>query len=236
MTTVAQIDDRGPNGFTLTRRTDGERVFRAAVRHSRRVRLLRLAIPGGTVALLAVVLVAGKFDPLRMLTKLPVDFGNLVVSGTKITMQQPRMAGYTRDKRPYELTARAAAQDITKPNVLELQEVHGTSEMQDKSVFEVTARTGIYDTKAEMMTLRQDVVFKSSSGFEVFLSEAVIDVHSGNVVSEKPVQVKLAQGTVDANRMEVANSGEVVKFGNGVIMNLNSGIGLFSPTARAGAP
>ena len=37
--------------------------------------------------------------PLRALAKLPIDIGNLVVSGTKITMQQPRIAGFTSDQR-----------------------------------------------------------------------------------------------------------------------------------------
>ena len=50
-----------------------------------------------------------------MLTKLPIDVGNMVVSGTKITMEQPRLSGFTRDGRAYEVTAVAAAQDVTKP-------------------------------------------------------------------------------------------------------------------------
>ena len=61
------------------------------------------------------------FNPLRMLGKLPVDIGNLVISGTKITMEQPHLSGFTRDARAYELTADAAAQDLTKPDIVELQ-------------------------------------------------------------------------------------------------------------------
>jgi lipopolysaccharide export system protein LptC len=235
LTSVAHIDQGHPRGFTITR-GGGERVFRAAKRHSRRVRLLRMAIPALVVLGFGLFMFAGKFDPLRMLTKLPVDFGNLVVSGTKITMQQPRMAGFTRDARPYELTARAAAQDITKPDKLELQDVHATTEMQDKSVLDVSAHAGVYDNKTDMLILRQDVVFKMSSGIEVFLSEALIDIHKSNVLSEKPVVVKLTQGTIEANRMEVVESGSLIRFGNGVTMNLPPGNGLFTSNRVAGAP
>ena len=70
--------------------------------------------------------------PLRALTKLPNELGSLAVSGTKITMEQPRMAGFTRDNRQYEFTARAAAQDITKPDMVELQGIRANFEMQDK--------------------------------------------------------------------------------------------------------
>ena len=31
-----------------------------------------------------------------MLAKLPIDVGNLVVSGTKITMEKPHLSGFTQ--------------------------------------------------------------------------------------------------------------------------------------------
>ena len=36
--------------------------------------------------------------------RLPVDASGLVISGTKITMAQPKLSGYTRDSRWYEVT------------------------------------------------------------------------------------------------------------------------------------
>ena len=69
------------------------------------------------------------------------------MSGTKITMEAPRLAGFTRDARPYELTARAAAQDLTKPDMLELKDIHAKMEMQEQHV-EIKAASGLYDTKA----------------------------------------------------------------------------------------
>jgi lipopolysaccharide export system protein LptC len=221
--TIASPIDQRARGHTMIRRGDGARAFRSAMRHSRRVRILRLAIPAGIVAAIAFSFLAAQLNPLRMLTALPVDFSSLVVSGTKITMQQPRLAGFTNDSRPYELTARAAAQDVTNPDMIELQGIRGKTEMPDKSVFEMTADSGIYDSKAEMLTLRQNIVFKSTGGFEVYLSEALVDVHSSNIVSEKPVQVRMQQGTINANRMEVVDSGSEVRFGGGVTMLMTSG-------------
>jgi lipopolysaccharide export system protein LptC len=171
-----------------------------------------------------------------MLTALPVDFSSLVVSGTKITMQQPRIAGFTSDSRPYEVTARAAAQDVTNPDTIELQGIHGKTEMPDKAVFDMTADGGIYDSKSEMLTLRQNIVVKSSDGFEVYLSEAVVDVHSSNVVSEKPVEVRLQQGIINANRMEVVDSGDVIRFGGGVTMIMNSNSPAMHLVSSPGVP
>jgi lipopolysaccharide export system protein LptC len=234
--TIASPIDQRAHGYTVIRRRDGARAFRNAMRHSRHVRFLRLAIPAGIVAAIAFSFLAAQLNPLRMLTALPVDFSSLVVSGTKITMQQPRIAGFTNDSRPYELTARAAAQDVANPDMIELQGLRGKTEMPDKSVFEMTADSGIYDSKAEMLTLRQNIVFKSSGGFEAYLSEAVVDVHSSNIVSEKPVEVRMQQGTINANRLEVVDSGSEVRFGGGVSMVMTSGSQAMHLDGKPGRP
>jgi lipopolysaccharide export system protein LptC len=210
LTIASPIDQRATRGYAVTRRGDGARALRRALRHSRRVRFIRLAIPLGLIATVAIAIAAATLNPLRMLTSLPVDYSGLVVSGTKVTMQAPRIAGFTNDTRPYEVTARAAAQDVANPDTIELQGLHGKSEMSDKTVFELTADTGIYDSKSEMLTLRQNIILKSTSGFNVYLSEATIDVHSSNVVSEKPVRVVMQQGIINANRTEVADSGGTI--------------------------
>ena len=234
--TIASPIDQSTHGYAMTRRGDGGRLFRKAMRHSRRVRALRLAIPLGILAAVAFGLLAARFNPLRMLTALPVDFSSLVVSGTKITMQAPRIAGFTSDSRPYELTARAAAQDVANPDTIELQGLHGKTEMTDKSQFELTADAGVYDSKSDMLTLRQNIVVKSSSGFEVYLSEAVVDVHSSNMVSEKPVQVRMQSGTINANRMEVVDSGDSIRFGGGVTMVTTSNSQVMHLDGKLGVP
>ena len=222
LTSLAPVEERGVSAFALQHPGERARAFRRAKRHSRHVRFLRFAIPGVIVTAGAMAFLLAQLDPLRMLTKLPVDVGGLVISGTKITMQQPRIAGFTRDKRPYELTAKAAAQDVTKPDTIELQGISGTSEAGDRTVFNVTADEGVYDSKSDMLTLRSHVVLKSSAGLAVFLSEAAVDVHSGGMVSDKPAEVRFSQGSVNANRMEVVDSGDLIRFEGEVTMVLKS--------------
>jgi lipopolysaccharide export system protein LptC len=80
--------------------------FAIAARHSRMVRVLRVAVPAAVILALAMIVGVSIFNPFRMLLpKLPLDAGNLVVSGTKITMESPHMAGYTSDHRPFEVWA-----------------------------------------------------------------------------------------------------------------------------------
>ena len=151
--------------------------------------------------------------------RLPGELGNLVIHGTKITMQQPRLTGFTVDSRAYEFSADAAAQDITKPNLVELQQLHAKMEMQDKTTVDMSANSGVYDVKSEMLTLKDNIVLISSTGYEGPLSEAVIDVRKGNVVSDEPVSVKMLDGFLNAKRLDIADNGSVLRFG-GVTMTI----------------
>jgi len=208
-------------GLVANSRGDFERSYRSALRHSRHVRWLRICVLAGIAAVLLCVLAINYMPPIGGL-RLPGELGKLVIHGTKITMQQPRLAGYTVDSRAYEFYADAAGQDITKPNLVELNKLHAKMEMQDNSTVEMSAVSGIYDAKTEMLTLSEDIELFSSTGYEGRLSEAVIDVRKGNVVSDKPVWVKMLDGFLNAKRLDIVERGAVIRF-TGVAMTLQPG-------------
>ncbi len=169
----------------------------------------------------ALLLVIGlNYMPTVGGLRLPGDLGKLVIKGTKVTMQQPRLAGFTLDSRPYQFTANSAEQDITKPDLMELHQIQAKIEMEDKSIVNVSSTSGTYEIKTEMLTLIDKVHLISSTGYEARLSEAIIDVHKGTVLSEKPVWVKLTNGVINAKRLEVLDSGAVIRFGGGVSMTV----------------
>jgi lipopolysaccharide export system protein LptC len=189
------------------------------MRHSRYVRWLRRGVPAVIVAALLMVVLVNYIPTVGGL-RLPGELGKLVIKGNKVTMQQPRMTGYTGDSRPYEFTAKSAEQDITKPDLMELHEIEAKIGMQDKSTVNVTSDSGSYDMKSEMLTLIDNVHLVSSTGYEVRLSEALIDVHKGNVLSQKPVWVKLTNGVLTAKKLEVVDGGDIIRFSGGVAMTV----------------
>jgi lipopolysaccharide export system protein LptC len=195
-------------------------AFRAATRHSRRVRFARLAVPIGAIAAIAVVVLMTWLSPLRLIGQLPAGLRDVVISGTKVKMEQPRLSGFTRDARPYELSASSAAQDITKPEQIELNELRAKIQMHDRTQVDVSAANGLFDTKAEVLTLENDILVTSTSGYEGRLSRAVIDTRTGNIVSERPVALKLRNGNINANAMEIDQAGQIVRFERGVSMTL----------------
>jgi len=152
--------------------------------------------------------------PLR----LPGEIGKLVIKGTKVTMQAPRLTGYTGDSRPYEFTATSADQDITKPDLMELHQIQAKIELEDKSMVNLSANSGGYDMKTELLTLADHIHVVSSNGYEARLSEATVDVHKGTIISDKPVWVKATGTVVDGQKLEVRDSGNVIRFTGGVRM------------------
>jgi len=213
-----------------------EARFAAAARHSRMVRILRVAVPAAVVLAMATVLGMSIFNPFRMLIpKLPVDMGNLVVSGTKVTMESPHLSGYSTDQRPYEMWAKAAIQDLTDPDHVELQTLRTKVLMEDRSTVTMDARTGYFDSKQQLLDLRKDIFLQSSTGYEAKLSQAFVDMNTGMVTSDEHVDVKLLNGTLTADRLRIFNSGEVVRFEGNVVMNLDK-LGDDNTSSQPAAP
>jgi lipopolysaccharide export system protein LptC len=197
--------------------------FARAARHSRMVRLLRVAVPAAVVLAMASIIAVSVFNPFRiLLPKIPVEMGNLVVSGTKITMESPHLAGFSTDQRPYEMWAKAAIQDLTDPDHVELKTLRAKVMMEDKSTVTMDARTGYFDSKQQMLDLRKDIFLQSSTCYEARRTQAYVDINKGTVVSDEHVDVKLLNGTLTADKLRIFNGGEVVRFEGNVVMNLDN--------------
>ena len=207
-------------GWKPSRRADVDRAVRKAGRHSILVRLLRVGLPAGVVVGLVTLVLVTYFKPMQMFEKLPAVSGKLAVQGSKITMEAPRIAGFTRDSRAYELHAESAVQDITSPDVVELLRLRAKMEMQDKDVINLTANSGTYSSKADKVVLRDQIVITSQQGYKALLREATVEMKTGNVVSDQPVEITLPNGKLNANRLEIVDSGDVVRFDRGVVLDL----------------
>jgi lipopolysaccharide export system protein LptC len=92
----------------------------------------------------------------------------------------------------------------------------------------MSAKGGLYHSKADQLILRENIVVTSTAGYEGHLSEAVVDMRSGHIVSDKPVEVKLLNGLLNANRLEI--EGEVIRFDGGVTLDMDGRS--LSPTAE----
>ncbi|MBR0720234.1 LPS export ABC transporter periplasmic protein LptC [Bradyrhizobium manausense] len=194
--------------------------FASAARHSRLVRILRIAVPATVAASMAAIVAVSTFlNPYKIPIKL--DSGNLVVTGTKITMESPHLSGFTPDQRPYELWAKTATQDITDPDHVDLNDLRAKVLMEDKSTLLLDARTGRFDNKQQQLDLHKDIFLRTSTGYEARLNSAFVDMNKGTVSSDDHVDVKLTNGTLTADRLRITEGGDVIRFEGNVVMHLD---------------
>jgi lipopolysaccharide export system protein LptC len=185
------------------------------------VRILRIAVHAVVILAMTSIVAVSVFNPFRMLLpKLPVDMGNLVVSGTKITMESPHLSGYSTDQRPYEMWAKTATQDLTDPDHVDLKTLRAKVLMEDQTTVTLDARNGLFDSKQQLLDLHKDIFLQSSTGYEARLSQAFVDIGKGIVTSEEHVDVKLLNGTLTADRLRITGGGDLVRFEGNVVMNL----------------
>jgi lipopolysaccharide export system protein LptC len=212
-----------------------EARFAVAARHSRLVRVLRVAVPAAVGLAMAGILFVSLYNPFRIAIETPNLSGNLVVSGSKITMETPHLTGFTPDQRPYDLVAKTATQDLTDPDHVELHTLRAKVLMEDHSTVTLDALTGLFDTKQQILDLHKDIVMTTSTGYEARLSQAHADMAKGTVDSDEHVDVKLTNGTLTSDRLRITGGGDVVRFEGHVVMNLDNLDGASATPVKAEA-
>ncbi|GJD37435.1 LPS export ABC transporter periplasmic protein LptC [Methylobacterium aerolatum] len=196
------------------------RIHARAYRHSTHVRWLRRLIPvvaGGATALL----LAHLFNPFA--ANLPgVSVGPVTLAGSKVRMENPRLSGFRKGTRAYEVTAAAALQDVRKPSQIELEQMRGhVATDDDGGMARLSAATGLFDSAREALDLKDDVRVWTDKGEEARLKTAAIAFKTGSIVSKDPVTVTTQKGTVDADGLDVVENGKVISFIGNVRVVIN---------------
>ncbi|MCJ2013351.1 LPS export ABC transporter periplasmic protein LptC [Methylobacterium sp. J-076] len=197
------------------------RVHAHAYRHSDRVRRLRRTIPivagGATAVLLAYI-----FNPFALGVS-GVSVGPVTLAGTKVKMENPRLSGFRKGDRAYEVTAEAALQDVRKPSQIELQQMRGHIATDDQGgLARLSAASGLFDSAREALDLKDDIRVWTDKGEEARLKTAAIAFKTGSIVSKDPVTVTTGKGTVDADGLDVVENGKVISFIGNVHVHINS--------------
>lgn len=206
------VDAIQPDGQAVpgadARRT---RAHARAHSHSARVHRLRRLIPlaaGSALVALGVAL----FNPFGQIMP-GVSIGPVSLSGTKVKMESPRLSGFRKGDKGYEVTATAAFQDVRKPSLIELQAMKGTLNTDDKGgVAHLEAASGLFDSARESLGLERDIRIWTDKGEEIRLNSAAVDFKAGTVSSKEAVAVTIPSGTVVSDTLDVTDSGHVISF------------------------
>lgn len=193
-----------PSGVAASAAADDP--YAIALRHSQRVRFLRKAIPMACIAGLVGPVLWGIVAPYAR-PSVDVKVGAVSISGTKIRMESPKLSGFRKDQKAYELTATEALQDIKVPTVVELNRLVGRMEQDANSFARLTADWGRFDQTADRLDLKGTIRMRTDNGYEADLLSARVDMKSGDITSTEPVEIRSKSGSINAERMTVKDNG-----------------------------
>jgi len=193
-------------------RTDRMRseAYRSAVRHSRWVRVLRVALPLTAVLAVAATALFLYFDPFRALP-VNVDIGSLNLDGSKITMDRASLRGFKDGDLPFMINADKALQDVSTPYIVELFGLRSDITMPDRTSAKIKADTGVYDSQKDILNVKGNVAIQTER-YTILMRSGTIDFKTNRVVSKEAVNVRMAGGAIDADAMNVFDNGDRVQF------------------------
>lgn len=177
-----------------------ENAIPAAIRHSARVSRLRkwiLWAAGGTIAMVAL---AALIESLRFL---PIDLSlsRIALKGTRIVIETPKLVGYRKDGRPYEVRAKVGMQDISKPELFDLEGLEVRVETKGDEAVTLTSPKASYSTKNDLAKMQGGVRITDSKSFDMRMDSADMDFKSSVMTSSAPVTLHIDGGEVAADHV-----------------------------------
>ena len=194
-------------------------AFGLARRHSRRVRVLKFAVP----LIAAVIAVAFPvYSYLAAPVSISVQADGSAFADGKLVMANPKLNGFTKQNLPYSLTALRAIQDVGKQGIIDLEGINAKLPISADNVASVNATRGIYNRDGNTMNLTSDVTITTSDGMQANFKSVFLDMGKGTMKTGDPVDVSRGGSRITADSMSVQDNGKILVFENKVRVNIDS--------------
>lgn len=216
---VARQESRANDlDFILAERREAE--FERAVKHSGKVKLLKIALP-----IVGVLIILGISAALviNSLLSAGITVGNITASDGKLVMENPQLNGFDSNQRPYNLTANKAVQDAKNPMLVELQDISASLPIDDRLSANVRAGQGFYNADAKTLALDKEVHVVTNDGMSLTLQDADVDIGAGTLTTNNAILATSPQADISAQSLVVHENGAHLIFEGGVRMTLRPG-------------
>lgn len=193
-------------------------AYRLATRHSARVRRLKIALP------VAALVVAALFVAVSVVrTWLPADLQveSASIEDGKIVMRNPAISGRNDDGISYSMKAERALQDMKQPDVITLENIKAKMPVNDTTIAEVVAATGIYDRGKNLLDMVAPFTISLNSGLEAAFRSAHLDINGGSMQTTEPVSIRSPEASIVAQSLRMTDKGRVVVFEGGVVVDVD---------------
>jgi len=191
------------------------RAQKAARRHSRAVRFLRIFLPAVGALIFAGMI--GLIVVFNYLTDLGIGAVSLTSDG--LVMHRPELSGHDGD-RSYKVTANRAVQRLSNPMIIDLEMIRADIVPSPDQTARITALKGTFDNTEETLRLYDGLQIEWSEGYTVDLSEVTVDLKTGAVRTDEPISIRSDKGTIRAGRLSYDQDAGKVRFTDGIKMTL----------------
>jgi lipopolysaccharide export system protein LptC len=177
--------------------------------YSRRVALLKIALPaiGGLLLLMVIAWprLAPLFDRMRFSA---IDLRE----ARELRMVNPRYVGTDRSGQPFVVTAALGRQVPGRDDVMALQGAQADMKAHDGASINLSADSGVYQTQSQLLDLFGDVTIVHQSGTRFVTNSARFDAVNNAGEGHDHVEGHGPQGDVTADGFRLIDKGNIVIF------------------------
>lgn len=184
--------------------------WQAAQRHTRTVRILKVALPAA-----ALVVGAGYFAVIADKTGWGATLAQLEVPkivAENLAMENPHYEGFNADGGRYWVTAKKAMQDLKNLSLIKLETISGELIDANKERTRLSAVRGTFDNKQNIVELFDEINVDGDNGLVAKLTRATIKTKENVISSDQPVSVAMAAGTITAKQMTIRQKSKEYTF------------------------
>lgn len=193
-----------PRSSGLVIGVDGEQrayAFRAATRHSRLVRVLKIGLP-----LCSLVAISLYFVPSRMSFSVGdgrASIESIDVDSGSLKMVKPKLSGVNESYGRYEIRAESATQSVKSPERVHLESISGDVVSPSGDRTTLAAPSGEFHTKKQQLSLSKGVTIEGRDGLLVKLQSATVLFPKQMIISRQPVFMKFRDSEIRAQSLRL---------------------------------
>jgi len=190
------------------RRTETRRI---GASYSRFVGLMKLILPVIAGVLVLLVVAWPQLEDESGGFRLGPSNISIESAGGQ-TLVDARYTGTDRRDNPFTITAKAMAQRNKDDDVVELSGPTADIFLDAGTWIAVTAATGIYRKKDQILRLSGGVDLYHDDGYEFHTEAAVVDLADGIASGDRPIRGQGPFGRLRASGFRILDGGERVQF------------------------
>ncbi|HEU0218788.1 MAG TPA: LPS export ABC transporter periplasmic protein LptC [Stellaceae bacterium] len=178
-------------------------------RYSRRVALLKVALPAIGGALLLMVVVWPRVAPLLERFRFAaIDLRE----ARELRMINPRYAGTDRNGRPFVVTAAVGRQIPQRDDVMAFDQPVANLQTHSGAKVVVTADSGVYQTETQFLDVFGNVTMTHEDGSTFKTASARFDVANSAGEGHQPVEGHGPRGDIAGQGFQLLDKGDIIIF------------------------